>query len=196
MPKIARRNAPLAAPDVDPPQPNNRLLAERRLAPADAIDRMRVLANLAESPLAWLVRRGHVTARQFNAGERIRGDFQRASLAPRVTMRWDAAPADRQARGAPDALDPTTAQIAARARFDAAIAAAGRGLSDVLWRVVCLGEGLETAERALGWPSRAGKVVLSLALDRLADFYERGGTAAPRAPERSAARSQVPERAA
>jgi hypothetical protein len=34
-----------------------------------------------------------------------------------------------------------------------------------------MGEGLETAERALGWPSRAGKLVLRLALDRLATHY-------------------------
>jgi hypothetical protein len=26
-------------------------------------------------------------------------------------------------------------------------------------------------ETALGWPARAGKVVLCLALDRIADFY-------------------------
>jgi len=37
---------------------------------------------------------------------------------------------------------------------------------------VCNGDGLETAERALGWPARAGKVVLLLALDRLGDFYQ------------------------
>ena len=173
MAKPVRRRAALQeCPDVDPPSPRNRLLAERRLAPADAIDRMRVLANLAESPLAWLVRRGYVTPRQFSAGERLRGDFHRACLGPRVTMSWDAAPAERHARGAPEASDPTTAQIHARAQFDAAVAAAGGGLGDVLWRVVCLGEGLETAERAMGWPSRAGKVVLGLALDRIADFYE------------------------
>jgi hypothetical protein len=44
-------------------------------------------------------------------------------------------------------------------------------LADVAWRVLCLGEGLETAERALGWPSRAGKLVLTLALDRLVAHY-------------------------
>jgi hypothetical protein len=167
-----RRSAVHRAPDVEPPSPVNRILGERRLAPADAIDRMRVLANLAESPLAWLVRRGLVSPRQFDAGERLRGDFHRACMAPRVTMRWDAAPADRTARGAPEGRDPTTAQIHARQQFDAAVGAVGPGLSDVLWRVVCLGEGLETAERAMGWPSRAGKVVLGLALDRLADFYD------------------------
>ena len=26
-------------------------------------------------------------------------------------------------------------------------------------------------KRALGWPARAGKLVLTLALDRVADFY-------------------------
>ena len=51
------------------------------------------------------------------------------------------------------------------------VAAVGPGLADVLWRVVCAGEGLPVAERALGWPARAGRVVLTLALDRLAAHY-------------------------
>jgi len=40
-----------------------------------------------------------------------------------------------------------------------------------LWRVVCSGEGMRDAETALGWPARAGKLVLGLALDRVADYY-------------------------
>jgi hypothetical protein len=55
--------------------------------------------------------------------------------------------------------------------MEAALAEVGKGLSDVLWRVACAGEGLSDAERALGWPARAGKLVLGLALDRLADHY-------------------------
>ena len=62
-------------------------------------------------------------------------------------------------------------QIAAKARFDGAIAATGRGLEDILWRVVCAGETVPDAERALAWPVRSGKLVLRLALDRVADFY-------------------------
>lgn len=166
--KQAARNAVAASVDVTAPDGPNRLLGERRLAPADAIDRNRVAVNLAESPLAWLVRRGMVSAAQFEAGERLRGDFMRASLSPRVTMRWDATPVRR---GSGSADLPATGQLAAKARFDAAIAAAGPGLGDVLWRVVCAGEGLETAEKALGWPSRSGKLVLGLALDRLAGHY-------------------------
>lgn len=129
-----------------------------------------VTVNLGESPLSWLRSRGLVDARQFEAGERLRGDYEMASLGPRVTMRWDAAPR-AGGRGAPEPLDPTLAQIAAKRRFDAAVEAAGPGLSDILWRVVCAGEGLAAAEKTLGWPSRAGKLVLGLALDRLADHY-------------------------
>lgn len=162
-----RATAKPVAGDV-PPLAANRLLAERRLSASDAIDRLNVTVNLAESPLAWLVRRDMITAVQFTASERLRGDFMRAGQAPCVTMRWDPAPIS--GRGG-DRLDPTTAQIVARQRFDAAVTAVGPGLTDVLWRVVCMGEGLETAERALGWPTRAGKLVLRLALDRLATHY-------------------------
>lgn len=157
---------PVTNPDIAP-EPANRLLATRRLAPTDAVDRRTVTVNLAESPLAWLVRRNMVTARQFAAGERLRHDFMCAGQAPRVTMRWDIAAGPATTAG----LDPATAQLAAKQRFDAAVTAVGPGLTDVLWRVICLGEGLETAERALGWPSRAGKLVLLLALDRLVAHY-------------------------
>jgi hypothetical protein len=133
--------------------------------------RRSVTVNLAESPLSWLRARGHVSARQYEAGERVRADYEMAALGPRVTMRWDAAPSARGRRGPPAGLDPTLAQISAKRRFEGAVAAAGPGLSDILWRVVCAGEGLVAAEKALGWPSRAGKLVLGLALDRIADHY-------------------------
>ncbi|TGX53481.1 hypothetical protein E5A73_11635 [Sphingomonas gei] len=151
-----------------------RELAERKIDAAGATGaraqgRRSVTVNLAESPLSWLRSRGHVDARQFEAGERLRTDYEIAALGPRVTMRWDASP--RAPRGAAPAEDPTLAQIGAKRRFDAAVSAAGPGLADVLWRVVCAGEGLAAAEKALGWPSRAGKLVLGIALDRLADHY-------------------------
>jgi hypothetical protein len=59
----------------------------------------------------------------------------------------------------------------AKARFDAAIGSAGPGLSDILWLIVCAGDGMRDAETALGWPARAGKLVLTFALDRVADYY-------------------------
>jgi hypothetical protein len=131
--------------------------------------RRTVTVNLRESPLSWLASRGLVTARQLEAGERLRADWERAQLGPGVTMRWTPKVSGRVAGGVAD--DPTTAQLSAKRRFDAAVTAAGPGLADVLWRVVCAGEGLPAAEKALGWPARAGRVVLTLALDRLASHY-------------------------
>ena len=125
-----------------------------------------VTVNVAESPLGWLKARGLVTPRQFEAGERLRADYERACLGPSVTMRWSP-----RVDGGGAGQDPTTAQIAAKRRFDAAMAAVGPGLRDVAWRVVCAGEGLPAAEKAMGWPARAGRLVLTFALDRLADHY-------------------------
>jgi hypothetical protein len=130
-----------------------------------------VTVNMAESPLGWLRSRGHVDARQYDAGEQLRVDWEMAQLAPAVTMRWDAARTARAPGSSEGRLDPTQTQVAAKKRFDAAVAAVGPGLGDILWRIVCAGEGMREAEAALGWPARAGKLVLGLALDRLADHY-------------------------
>jgi hypothetical protein len=130
-----------------------------------------VTVNISDSPLGWLFARGHVTQRQFDAGERLRSDWERGQLAPRVTMAWDSAPVARGRSGPAPQPDLNGAQIDARRRFDHAIEKSGPGLSDILWRVVCAGEGMRDAETALGWPARAGKVVLTLALDRIADYY-------------------------
>jgi hypothetical protein len=127
-----------------------------------------VTVNLAESPIAWLHARGHLTDRLFDAGEALRRDFELAQLAPRITMRWD--PVRVKSTGE-RGLTPSEQQIAAKERFDGAIKAAGRGLEDILWRVVCAGEALPQAEKSLGWPARSGKLVLKIALERVADFY-------------------------
>jgi hypothetical protein len=130
----------------------------------------RVAVNMRESPLSWLHARGMVSDAQLQAGERLRADFERAGLAARVTMRWDAPPASAQ-RGGARAVDAAHGRIDARERFHKAIAVAGPGLSDICWRVICAGEAMSEAERSLGWPARSGRVVLTLALDRLANFY-------------------------
>lgn len=125
-----------------------------------------VTVNRAESPLSWLRARGLVDARQYEAGERLRGDYETAAIGARVTMRWAA-----RVDGGGASLDPTEAQVAAKRRFDGAVAGLGGGLGDVAWRVICAGEALPEAEKALGWPTRSGRVILTLALDRLADHY-------------------------
>ena len=155
-----------------------RKLVERELTPEGPrrtpgvpARRRSVTVNLAESPLAWLHAHGHLDERLFAAGERLRSDYERAQLAPGVTMRWEPV---RIRRTGGVRLAPTERQLAARQRFDGAIAAAGKGLEDILWRVVCACETVPAAEKALEWPARSGKLVLRLALDRVADFYRIG----------------------
>ncbi|HEX5238985.1 MAG TPA: DUF6456 domain-containing protein [Sphingomicrobium sp.] len=157
-------------------QSRGRLLEEQAIegeTPARGNERTvrSVTVNLTESPLGWLLARGHVTQRQYDAGERLRNDWERAQLAPRVTMAWDAAPVARGRGGSSAGLDATGPQLDAKRRFHAAVEAAGPGLADILWRVVCAGEGMRDAESALGWPARAGKLVLTFALDRVAAYY-------------------------
>lgn len=134
-----------------------------------------VTVNLSESPLGWLHARGHLSDRQFDAGEKLRADWERANLAPRITMRWDATPVAEAKRIAPALLNETEAQLAAKQRFTAAIDHLGSDLSDIAWRIICGGEGVPVAEKGLGWPARSGKLVLKIALDRLADFYRLPG---------------------
>ncbi|MDT7934363.1 MAG: DUF6456 domain-containing protein [Sphingomonadaceae bacterium] len=126
--------------------------------------------NRCESPLGWLLKRRHIDTRQFAAGERLRSDWLIAERPRSITMRWT-----ERTDGGGEATerDPTLSQLAARRRFDQAMAAVGPDLCDVLARVACHGEGLEVAERAMAWPARAGKVVLSIALDRLAAHYRK-----------------------
>lgn len=154
---------------------------ETRIHPDDRLDpgkagpqvMRHVTVNVAESPIAWLASRGMLTPEQLQAGERLRGDYERAGLAARVTMRWDAAP-PAKGRGGARAADASLARIDAHRRFHAAVDHVGPGLADICWRVVCAGEGIGGAEKALGWPARSGKLVLGLALDRLVRFYGVG----------------------
>src|SRR3954452_25027100 len=84
-----------------------------------------VTVNGAESPLGWLFARGLVTQRQYDAGERLRADWERAQFAPRVTMAWDAAPVAKGRGGSAFEPDLSGAQIDARRRFQGAVGSAG-----------------------------------------------------------------------
>jgi uncharacterized protein DUF6456 len=90
-----------------------------------------------------------------------------------VTANWSAlAPSDRTLLGAPSsAADLRDEVIAAKERVMRAIEAVGPELAGVLIDICCELKGLEDAEKSHGWPQRAGKVVLALALNRLARHY-------------------------
>ena len=135
----------------------------------------RVLMNDSESPLAWLARRkgrdgrAMIEPTQFVAGERLRADFTRAQLTPRVTSSWTT-PTGGSSRGN-GAGEMTDLIVASRQRVRLALEACGPEFAGVLLDVCCFLRGLEDLEHERGWPSRSAKVVLQLALSRLARHY-------------------------
>jgi hypothetical protein len=157
---------PLAPPAPPPGRPG--VIEGERVVIEGSDQHVVLRANLGESPLAWLARRGGLESVEIGAGERLREDFQKAGTVGRLTMNWDAQP---RGEGGGQGLEPALRARAAKDRIAAALAAVGPGLREMLERV-CLAEtALQVAERELGLPRRAGKTVLKLALQRLAMHY-------------------------
>ncbi|MDP3263205.1 MAG: DUF6456 domain-containing protein [Tabrizicola sp.] len=140
--------------------------------------RRRVRYNLAESPIGVLGRRRDKDGKPFleaelvEAGERLREDFELAQMGPRVAQNWDRflTGADRGGFQADSGLAEGPSQ--ARARVAGALRDLGPGLGDVALRCCCFLEGLEIAEKRLGWAARSGKIVLRIALQRLRRHYD------------------------
>ena len=137
-----------------------------------------VLINRNESPVGQLARRRDRSGKpllqpfQVAAAERLRLDFERGQLQPRITANWSAAVSSRRRSGASGGIaDLTDAAMAARRRFDRAITGVGPELSGVLVDACCFLKGLETIERERLWPARSAKLVLQLALAALARHY-------------------------
>lgn len=147
------------------------------------------VARTEESPLAWLAKRTDangqpmISADALAAGERLRADFTAAQMTPRVTAHWDGlAQSGKKRRGPgrdPAALSDTA--LAAKQRLDKALQSVGPELAGLLLDVCCFLIGLEQVESQRGWPRRSAKVILKIALARLAAHYGYG-PAGPRGP--------------
>lgn len=157
-------------------------LRQHRIEGARAIDdagaSRPVRENVAESPLVWLWRRRGsgpgkpIGAVQFEAGMRLHSDFLHAGLARQGGMRWDMpSGSSRRGGGGRCGGSESDAMLDARARFRRALDAVGPELGDVLLDVCCLERGLEDVEKRRNWPQRAARVILDLALTRLARHY-------------------------
>ncbi|ABD08213.1 conserved hypothetical protein [Rhodopseudomonas palustris HaA2] len=178
-----------AKAEIDAFRAQHLSLAERQIMTADGV--ARVTIDDGESPLAWLARRkgrdgrSLISHHQFAAGERLRADFTRGNLTPRVTSHWGAP----TGRGG-GAGEMTDLVVASRQRVQHAVEACGPEFSGILLDVCCFLRGLEDVERERGWPARSAKVVLQLALDRLARHY---GLAPPSGTARPKLRSWLAE---
>lgn len=165
-------------------------IARRLVATSDGY--AEVLVDDAESPLAWLSRRKGrdgqplIERVQLQAGERLRGDFTRAQMTPRVTSNWDVvARGRRDGQGGRTGFSETV--VAAQERLRRALDAVGPEFAGLLVDVCCFLKGLEDVERERRWPPRSAKVVVQLGLDRLARHYglAREARGRPRVPIRA-----------
>ena len=164
-----------SGPDIGPLRARHLALAER-LIDSDGSAR-RVTIDEAESPLVWLARRRGRDGRplietyQLQAGERLRADFTRGQMMPRTTANLANGNVSERRVRSRGSVDITDAALAARQCVNAALDAVGPEFSGLLLDLCCFLKRLEDIERVRGWPARSAKVVLQLALDRLARHY-------------------------
>ena len=167
-------------------------VAQRQIV--TGLGRDEVTVDDAESPLGWLARRKLIEPAQLQAGERLRLDFTCAHMMPRTTSNWESPIATGRSAGAGGHGAFTDSMIGARRRVRGALDAVGPEFAGLLLDVCCFLKGLEDVERERQWPRRSAKIVLQLALDRLARHYGDGGAA--RGADRAAVRTWLAEDAA
>ncbi|MEM9574067.1 MAG: DUF6456 domain-containing protein [Pseudomonadota bacterium] len=136
-----------------------------------------VLRNIKESPLSSLFHRkaaskAWLEAEQFDAGERLRSDFEFSHLMPSITASWDPNANLSSKGGGRNSDDNLTDRVlGARQRLNQAIDAVGPEFSEILLDVCCFLKGMEQVERERQWPRRSAKLLLKAALSALARHY-------------------------
>lgn len=170
--------AEAAAPFAD----QHRIWDERVIRDDEGTGSRRLRYNAAESPVGALARRRDKGGEPFlsadlvAASDRLREDFEIAQMGPRVAQNWDRFLTAGD-RGGFSGSGPAEGPRAARERVAAALRDLGPGLGDMALRCCCYLEGLEVAERRMGWSARSGKIVLRIALMRLKRHYDEVGGA-------------------
>ncbi|MCG6904203.1 MAG: helix-turn-helix domain-containing protein [Rhodobacter sp.] len=158
----------------------HRVWGERETGQTGARSSKRIRYNVIESPLAALARRKDKEGKPFladdlvAAGERLREDFELAQMGPRVAQNWDRFLTGGDRGGFQDG-GAARGPEAARDRVARALQDLGPGLGDVVLRCCCFLEGMEQAEKRMGWSARSGKIVLKIALQRLNRHYRLQG---------------------
>ena len=104
-----------------------------------------------------------VIARDMRIDPEDREDFEAAQMGPRVAQNWDRFLTGSDRGGYRPDAGSAEGPRGARDRVALALRDLGPGLGDVALRVCCFLEGIEAAERRMGWAARSGKIVLRIA---------------------------------
>ena len=133
----------------------------RGVAASDVIARLAALRDSAGAP--WL------SASEIAAAQQLRTHWERGQAGLTSGLDWTAPPRGEGARGPGNAREAAlAARCDARRRVEQALDALAAPLRRVVERVCLHEDGLESLERAQGWPSRSGKLALKLGLAQLA----------------------------
>ncbi len=137
--------------------------------------------NLAESPLGWLRRRGgaqgkpYLEDHEYTAGERLREDYWRSDLSSRISGSiWDKQGTGSKGYHTEAFQNASASALDAKKRLLKALDAVGYPLNRVLVGACLREQGLDALEQAERWPRRSAKIILKLALGRLAHHYGYG----------------------
>ena len=101
-----------------------------------------------QSALDWLRGRRDkngaalISIAEFDSGDRLRRDFVRAKMMPRVTSAWSMTPGGRRRGGMEESGVFQASTTAARERVRSALASVGPDYANVLIDVCCLDRGL------------------------------------------------------
>lgn len=133
----------------------------------------------AQTPLAWLKSRNGKRQKgavvfedvEFTSGERLCRDFELSQSCKSMTLDLSRVSVQDGRRAGHQYSDIPGAVLDARKRLRKAIEAVGPDLDEVLIKTCCFHVGLVEMEKKLGWPNRSGKLVLKIALRRLAQHY-------------------------
>ena len=129
-----------------------------------------VTVNLAESPLSRLRFRktrdgvSYIAEDEFQAGERLRRDFECGQLQPKISASWSSAIGGKNGTGGIDAAEISDFALDARIRVDRAVEKLGPELAGVALDICCFLKGVELVERERSWPPRSAKLMLKTAL--------------------------------
>lgn len=136
--------------------------------------------TLAESPLIALARRRNKNGQLYlnddlvAAGERMREDYELAQMGLQnngIWVRYLNEIETGEVVNTPRFLNEK--QKAAHDRTRDALRDLGPGLGDAVLRCCCFLEGMETTEKEMDWAARSGKIVLKIALQRLAFYHSK-----------------------
>ena len=163
---------------IDGTTPDGKTIEDKSIVQTQAHESRTPEVNPNESPLLRLFTRKtkngrpYLSTEQFHAGERLRQDFERGQLQPRMTAALETHVTGSGKSGwKGNGSDLSDFSIDARTRVSEAVRLLGPELGGVALDICCFLKGFEAVERERQWPPRSAKLMLRTALSLLSVHY-------------------------